>query len=65
MQIPSISGIAACKTVLWDTACSGIYMRGEHRKRTKFPSRERCLIVKTFGGKTKEIPSHLQMLDHR
>ena len=45
MWIPSMSCIAAYQTMLWDTTCSGIFLRNAHAKRMKFPSIERRLKV--------------------
>ena len=40
MRILSLDGRTECKTVLWDTACSGIFVQKEHAEKMKhMPSR--------------------------
>ena len=55
MKIPSLNGSDDPEAVLWDTACSGIFVRNEHAMKMKFPFEERRLRVRTLGGDEKEI----------
>ena len=43
------------ETVLWDTACSGIFVRQEHAEQMEFPCEEKRLTVATLGGMITEI----------
>ena len=55
MKVPWQDGKRVCVSVLWDTVCSGIFVRTEHAERMNFPCKERKLHVKTLGGEKKEI----------
>ena len=55
MKIPSTDPSLAHETVLWDTACTDIFVRHEHARRMKFPSREKQLRVTMLGGQVQEI----------
>ena len=55
MKIPSLDKSADYETVLWDTACTGLFVRNEHARKMNFPCKERRLRVCTLGGVIKEI----------
>ena len=55
MKIPGSGHDAATETVLWDSACTGLFVRNEHAVRMNFESKERRLRVCTLGGEVKEI----------
>ena len=55
MKIPSIDDSAPFETVLWDTACTGLFVRSAHAISKGFPSKEKLLRVVTLGGDVKEI----------
>ena len=55
MKIPSLDQSSPYETILWDTACSGLFVRNEHAFNMKFPFKERRLRVCTLGGDIKEI----------
>ena len=55
MKIPSISPSKSHETVLWDTACTGMFVRHSHAKEMEFPFEERKLRVVTLGGRVEEI----------
>ena len=57
MKIPSVDGSAPFETVLWDTACSGQFVREKHAKEKGFQSKKQHLRVVTLGGVVKEIDS--------
>ena len=57
MKIPSIDPDQSHETVLWDTACTGRFVRQEHAQRMNFPYKEKRLRVTTLGGKIQEIDS--------
>ena len=59
MKIPQLDGGKGHESVLWDTACSSIFMRTEHTERMKFPCKEKRLCVRTLGGVQKEIDSKI------
>ena len=55
MRIPSISPNKAFETVLWDSACSAIFVRHDHAKEMGFPFKNKRLRVSMLGGHLKEI----------
>ena len=55
MKIPSIDENKAYETVLWDSACSSIFVRHGHAKDMNFPYKEKRLRVEMLGGIVKEI----------
>ena len=55
MRIPSISSVKDSDVVLWDTACTGKFVRNGHAREMKFPYREKQLRVVTLGGQVQEI----------
>ena len=55
MKIPQLDRDSGCKSVLWDTSCSSIFMTTEHAEVMNFPCQERKLCVRTLGGEEKEI----------
>ena len=55
MKIPRLDEKNGCESVLWDTACSGMFVRTEHAKRMNFPFQERKLRMQTLGGEEKDI----------
>ena len=55
MKIPWLDRGIGYESVLWDTTCSGIFVRTEHTERMNFPSKEKRLRVSTLGGAKKEI----------
>ena len=57
MKIPSIDPGQSHETVLWDTACTGRFVRHEHAKKMKFTYKEKRLRVTTLGGNIQDIDS--------
>ena len=55
MKIPSVDESQPYESVLWDSACSGIFVENDHARKMNFPFKERKLRVVTLGGETKEI----------
>ena len=55
MKIPSIDQTLSHETVLWDSACTGIFVRQEHAQRMNFPFKEKRLTVATLGGHVRDI----------
>ena len=55
MKIPSIDSSAPYETALWDTACSGLFVRNAHAVEKGFASRRKRLKVITLGGEIKEM----------
>ena len=55
MKIPSVDSSQAYETVLWDSACTDIFVRHEHARKMGFPYREKRLRVTTLGGQVQEI----------
>ena len=55
MKIPSYDGSLKYETALWDSACTGMFVRNEHAENMKFPCKEKRLRVLTLGGDIKEI----------
>ena len=59
MKIPRLDGERGYKSVLWGTACSGIFVSMEHVERMSFSSKEKRLRVMTLGEVKKEIYSRI------
>ena len=55
MKIPSIDPSQAHETVLWDSACTDIFVREDHARKMEFPYREKRLRVTMLGGQVQEI----------
>ena len=55
MKIPSMSQSKQFETILWDSACSTIFVRHDHAKEMNFPYRNKRLKVTMLGGQIKEI----------
>ena len=55
MKIPSLDSFAQFESVLWDTACTGVFVRNSHARRMNFPSKRQRLRVSTLGGDIKEV----------
>ena len=55
MRIPSMSQNKSFETILWDSACSTIFVRHDHAKDMDFPYKNKRLRVTMLGGQTKEI----------
>ena len=55
MQIPSFDGSSSHETALWDTACTGMFVRNEHAESMKFPCKKKRLRVCTLCSDVKEI----------
>ena len=55
MKIPSIDDTKAFETVLWDSACTGLFVRNSHAVSKGYPSKEKRWRVVTLGGDVKEI----------
>jgi len=55
MKIPSVDSSAPYETTLWDTACSGLFVRNAHAREKGFTSRHKRLKVVTLGGEIKEM----------
>ena len=45
--------------MLWDTACTGIFVRNDHARLMQFPYKERRLRVRTLGGEEMEIDGRI------
>ena len=59
MKIRWLDEEKGCKSVLWDTACSGMFVRMEHAERMNFPFQERKLRVRTLGDEEKDIEGQI------
>ena len=59
MKIPWLDGKDGYQPVLWDTACSGIFVRTKHAEMIGFPCQKKRLHVRTLGGDEKEIDSKI------
>ena len=59
MKITSLDGSTPYETVLWDSACSGLFVRDEHARQKKFPFKNKQLRVVTLGGDVKEVDSRI------
>ena len=59
MKIPRLDGGSEYESLLWDTACSSMFMRTGHAETMNFPYVEKKLRVKTLGGDKKEIEGKL------
>ena len=59
MKIPSLRGDSDYETALWDSACSGVFVRNDHARRQGFPCRQKRLRVVTLGGDVKEIEGQI------
>ena len=57
MRIPSIDSSQTYETVLWDSACTDIFVRHAHARKMGFPYKEKRLRVTTLGGQIQEINS--------
>ena len=55
MKIRSLDPQLEHETVLWDSACSGFFVRHGHAKHMNFPFEEKRLRVITLGGNVTEI----------
>jgi len=55
MKIPTADKSKDYEVVLWDTACSGLFVRKDHAKKMGFPCKQKLLRVCTLGGDIKEI----------
>ena len=55
MKIRSISANKTHETVLWDSACSSIFVRHDHAREMNFPFEEKRLKVAMLGGRVEEI----------
>ena len=55
MKIPGLDDNSDPETVLWDTACTGLFVRSSHAIQKGFPSQRKQLRVCTLGGDVKEI----------
>ena len=49
MKIPRLDEEDGCESVLWDTACSGIFVRTEHAELMNFPYRKKEVAGQDFG----------------
>ena len=47
------------ETVLWDSACTGRFVRKEHARQMGFPFQKQRLRVCTLGGDIREIDGEL------
>ena len=43
MKIPSLDNSAPFETALWDSACTGRFVRNKHARQKKFPFKEKRL----------------------
>ena len=61
MNIPAcgIRPGGGCEAVLWDTACSGRFVRKEHARAMGFPYVKQRMRVCTLGGDVKEMEGEL------
>ena len=55
MKIPSLDNSSEYESVLWDSACSGLFVRDEHARKMGFVCQQKRLRVITLGGDVKEI----------
>ena len=55
MKIPSLDNSSEYESVLWDSACSGLFVRDEHARKMGFACQQKRLRVITLGGDVKEI----------
>ena len=55
MRIPSVYPDQTHETVLWDSACTDIFVRHDHARQMKFSYKEKRLRVSTLGGHVREI----------
>ena len=57
MKIPAcgVRPGGGCEAVLWDTACSGRFVRKEHARAMGFPYVKQRMRVCTLGGDVKEM----------
>ena len=55
MKIPSFDGSLEHETALWDSACTGMFVRNEHAENMGFSCKKKRLRVITLGGDLKEI----------
>ena len=55
MKIPGLEEDSDPETVLWDSACTGQFVRTNHAIERGFPSQRKQLRVCTLGGDVKEI----------
>ena len=55
MRIPGSGENSEPETVLWDSACTGLFVRNAHATKMGFSSKKKCLRVCTLGGDIKEI----------
>ena len=62
MKIRSIDPKLSHETVLWDTACSGYFVRHEHARQMGFAYEERKLRVTTLGGQVQHIDGVIYQL---
>ena len=68
MKILSVDAFQSHETVLWNTACTGYFVRHAHAKKMGFPYQERRLKVLTLGGHIREIDGvvyQCKIKDHR
>ena len=59
MKIPRLDGNDGNESVLWDTACNGIFVRTKHAEMMNFPCETKRVRVSTLGGDEKEIDSKI------
>ena len=55
MKIPPMDSDRDHEVVLWDSACSGFFVRDAHARKMNFPYWEKRLRVTTLGGQIQEI----------
>ena len=55
MRIPGINSSQLTETVLWDSACTGMFVRNEHARKMNFDCQEKRLRVTMLGGQVQEI----------
>ena len=55
MKIPSLDSSKPYEAVLWDSACTGMFVNHSHAKDMNFPYEKQILKVVTLGGQIQEI----------
>ena len=57
MKIMRVDHSQSHETVLWDTACTGRFVRSQHEEQMQFPYKQKRLRVTTLVGKIQDMDS--------